>query len=120
MANKMQFVLGDLFAPLCADVKFDVVLFNAPYLPTERSEEVSFLERAWSGGVRGRQVIDRFIVDVQEYVKRGGRILLMQSTLSNVDETLLKFEESGLRGRIVAEKNLPFFETIMLVEAVAK
>jgi len=118
VAGKMRFVVGDLFAPLCADARFDVVLFNAPYLPTEKSDGVSFLERAWSGGVGGRQVIDRFIVGVPEHLERGGRVLLLQSTLADVDETLEKFGERGLRARIVVEKGLPFFESIVLVEAV--
>src|SRR3990170_3783271 len=36
--SKMSFLWGDLFAPLSEQAKFDVVLFNAPYLPTTESE----------------------------------------------------------------------------------
>lgn len=117
VVDKMFFVCGGLFAPIKTEEKFDLILFNSPYLPSEPSENKSWLERAWAGGVAGRQVIDRFICEAPKYLKKDGRILLMQSTLSGVDETLRRFEESGLRTSIVVKRALPFFETIVLVKA---
>jgi release factor glutamine methyltransferase len=115
--NKMFFVQGDLFTAIRVGEKFDLILFNAPYLPSGDSEDNSWLGRAWSGGVAGRQVIDRFIPEAPKYLRRDGRVLLMQSTLSGCDETVRKFEENGLRASFVAERALPFFETIVLVGA---
>jgi release factor glutamine methyltransferase len=115
--DKMFFVQGDLFAPINAEEKFDEILFNAPYLPSKPSEDKSWLVRAWAGGATGRQVIDRFICEAPEYLKENGCILLMQSTLSNVNETLRRFRKSGLRTSVVAKRALPFFETIVLVKA---
>lgn len=120
VANKMLFVQGDLFAPIETEENFDLILFNAPYLPSKPAEGNLWLERAWAGGVTGRQVIDCFICEAPKYLKENGRILLVQSNLSDVDETLQKFEKSGLKTNIIAERALPFFETIMLVEAKAK
>lgn len=117
VAEKMFFVNGDLFAPLRVKEGFDLVLFNAPYLPADAVEAESWLARAWSGGVDGRQVIDRFILEAPKCLKRGGRIFLMQSTLSGVDETLQGFEKEGLKVGVVAECALPFFEKIVLVKA---
>lgn len=48
--DKTFFVQGDLFAPIRKGEKFDLILFNAPYLPSERSEDDSWLGRAWTGG----------------------------------------------------------------------
>jgi len=117
VADKMFFVWGDLFAPIKTGEKFDLILFNAPYLPSEPSEDKSWLGCAWAGGVAGRQVIDRFICEAPKYLKENGRVLLVQSTLSDVDETLRRFEECGLRTSIVVKRALPFFETIVLVKA---
>lgn len=117
VADKMVFVQGDLFTPIRIGEKFDLILFNSPYLPSESIEVTSWLERAWAGGVLGRQVIDRFICIAPKYLKKNGRILLMQSTLSDVDETLWKFEENSLKTSIVSKRDLPFFETIVLVMA---
>jgi release factor glutamine methyltransferase len=115
--NKMFFVQGDLFAPLKPEENFDLILFNAPYLPVEHKENGWWLERAWAGGTTGRQVIDRFINDAPKHLKRNGLILLMQSTLSGVDETLRIFKKEGFKADIIAKRDLPFFETIVLIKA---
>jgi release factor glutamine methyltransferase len=117
ISNKMFFVQGDLFAPLRIEEKFDLILFNAPYLPTENDEESSWSVRAWSGGEKGRQVIDRFISEFPKYLRQGGRVLLMQSTLSDVDKTLKELTEQGMHAEIMARRDLLFFETIVLLEA---
>jgi release factor glutamine methyltransferase len=115
--NRIYYVQGDLFTPLSESSKFDVILFNAPYLPADEGEADSWIGRAWAGGATGRQVIDRFIAKAPNHLKQTGQVLLMQSTLANVDETLRKFAECHLNARVVAERTLPFFETIKLIEA---
>lgn len=115
VANKMFFVVGDLFAPLKLSEKFDLILFNAPYLPLECPEIDCWLERAWIGGEGGRQIIDRFIQEVAKYLKHTGRVFLMHSTLSDVDVTLLKFKENCLKANIAAKRSLPFFEDLILI-----
>ena len=115
--GKMAFIKGDLFTPLREAEKFDVILFNAPYLPADESEAESWIGRAWAGGASGRRVIDHFISEAPKHLKRAGRVLLMQSTLANVDETVRRFAECGMSARVVAERALPFFETIILFEA---
>jgi release factor glutamine methyltransferase len=115
--SKMAFVQGDLFTPLSNKAKFDVILFNAPYLPIEAAEGGPWIDRAWTGGATGRQVIERFISETLKHLIRNGRIFLMQSTLANVDETRLRFSDCGLNASIVAECAAPFFETITLLKA---
>jgi len=115
--SKITFVQGDLFTPLSEKAKFDVILFNAPYLPADESEADSWIGRAWAGGATGRQVIDCFIPEAQKRLKRTGRILLMQSTLANVDETVHRFAEFHLNASVVGNHALPFFETVTLLKA---
>jgi release factor glutamine methyltransferase len=115
--NKMTFIQSDLFTFLNEEEKYDVILFNAPYLPADDSEANSWLNRAWAAGVTGRQVIERFIPEASMHLKLSGRVLLMQSTLSNVNETMLRFSNLGLNTSIVAECALPFFEMITLLKA---
>ncbi len=117
LQSKIYYVQGDLFTPLNVSFKFDLVIFNAPYLPTNEEELESWIGRAWAGGSMGRQVIDRFIVEAPKYLKDKGKVLMMQSTLAGVEETLRKFSDCGMSGRVVAECTLPFFETIKLIEA---
>jgi release factor glutamine methyltransferase len=117
VSDKMLFMQGDLFAPIRVRDMFDLILFNAPYLPSDEAEGSSWLERAWAGGVSGRKTIDNFICQAPGFLRSNGRILLMQSTLSDVERTLGCFEERGLRVDVVARQDLPLFETIVLVEA---
>ena len=115
-ANKVEVRLGDLFEPVSKTEKFDVILFNAPYLPSTPSERKTWITRDWAGGLSGRKTIDRFIADAPTYLKEKGRILLVQSTLSNLNETLRKFNGMGLGSKVVAEKKVAF-ETIVVIQA---
>jgi len=114
--EKIEFRLGDLFQPIKSDETFSLILFNAPYLPSEPYEERSWIGRAWAGGSSGRKVIDRFIRNALEFLTVDGRILLVQSSLSDIDKTLKMFDERELKARVVAEVKFPF-ERIVLIEA---
>ncbi len=116
VADKMDIRLGDLFQPIKQDERFTLILFNAPYLPSGPEEEKTWMGRAWAGGPTGRQLIDRFIAEALRYMSENGRILLVQSSLSDVEETLNKLRETELEARILAEKRF-MFETIVLIEA---
>jgi len=118
VSSKVNVRLGDIFIPLQKTEKFDLIIFNAPYLPSEPNEGKTLIERAWAGGHRGRQVIDRFIDEAPQYLKEDGRILLAQSTLANIEKTITKFSKAGLETSVVAEKKFPF-ETIVVVQAKA-
>lgn len=119
VADRVFFVQGDLFSPLRTRKEFDMILFNAPYLPSEESEKNSWVGWAWAGGDSGKEVIDKFIREAPEYLRPTGEVLLLQSTLSDVEETLQGFEEKGLEANIIAKQDLPFFETIVLIRARA-
>jgi release factor glutamine methyltransferase len=114
--EKIDFRRGELFQPIKENERFSLILFNSPYLPSEPDEENSWIGKAWAGGPKGRQVIDRFIADVPRWLADGGRILLVQSSLSDVNRTLKMFSEMNLQARVVAQVKVPF-ESIVLVEA---
>lgn len=114
---KFSFIQGDLLTPLGAQGTFDLIVFNAPYIPVKRTKNESWLEHAWAGGKTGRQVIDRFIRQSSNHLNLDGRILLLQSSLSDIGRTLRRFNEKDLRAQIVSTQNLPFFESIALIEA---
>jgi release factor glutamine methyltransferase len=115
--GKITFIQGDLFGPISEISKFDLIIFNAPYLPVDDCEVGSWLSRAWAGGSNGRETLDRFVFEAPKYLEACGRILLMQSTLAGVDETMRRFSECCLHARVVSKCALPFFETIYLLEA---
>ena len=115
--SKIGFIQADLFTSINEGTRFDIVTFNAPYLPSEDSEAKSWIGRSWAGGSNGRQVVDRFISRVLAHLKPQGKVLLMQSTLTNLEETLHQFNKQGFNAHVIAERKLPFFETLTLIEA---
>jgi len=117
IGGKMDLVRGDLFQPLKPNERFDLILFNPPYLPTpERESKGGWLEKAWSGGPSGRRVIDRFLFEAPRHLTQEGVILLTHSDLSNVKRTRTILEGKGLKTEILDELNFPF-ETISLLKA---
>ncbi|PVX27303.1 MAG: hypothetical protein CW716_03005 [Candidatus Bathyarchaeum sp.] len=114
--DRIDFRHGDLFQSIKQNEKFNVILFNSPYLPSEPDEEKSWIGKAWAGGPDGRAVIDRFLVDVPNYLVDGGKIQLVQSSLSNVEKTIQMFKERGLKAKVAAQVKVAF-ESIVLIEA---
>lgn len=114
--GKIEFRCGDLFQSIKPSEKFSLILFNAPYLPSEPGEENSWLGKAWAGGPDGRMIIDRFIEGVSSLLADVGKIQLVQSSLSDVNRTLDELGEMGLEARVVARVKVPY-ESIVLIEA---
>ena len=115
--DKMAFLQADLLTAFDPKAKFDLILFNAPYLPAEEYETETWIGRSWAGGIKGRQVIDRFISQVQPHLPTSGQVLLMQSTLADVEETICEFGKNKMDAKVKAELSLPFFETLVLIKA---
>lgn len=116
VTEKMETLQSDLFKSIKKNEKFDLIIFNAPYLPLKTREETNWIERAWTGGPTGRQFIDQFILQAPSYLKTGGRILLVQSTLSDVEETVQKLGGRRFCVRVLAQEKVAF-ETIVVIEA---
>ena len=111
---KLEF--GDLFEPV-KDQKFDVILFNTPYLPTDSDDVINDdLNYAFDGGLDGRNVIDRFINQVSNHLNDKGIVQMIQSSLSDNEKTLNMFDRNGFIAEI-AESEKFFFEEIVLINA---
>lgn len=107
---------GDLFEPVEHE-KFDLIVFNTPYLPTEAEELVDEeLEAAWNGGREGRDVIDRFIDQLSEHLKPNSTVQLVQSSLSDIDLTLQKLKKMGFEASVTASVRF-FFEEVAVITA---
>jgi len=101
----LDVIRTDLTAGICGT--FDLILFNPPYLPTAPEERIDdWLEVALDGGRSGRCVIERFAAIVLDRLAPGGRLLLLVSSLTGVEEVLSLFERSGCRAGVVQTKEL--------------
>ncbi|MEK6855147.1 MAG: HemK2/MTQ2 family protein methyltransferase [Nanoarchaeota archaeon] len=72
-------IKSDLFSDVKG--KFDLIVFNPPYLPEEEREDKDS-KVATSGGERGDEIIVRFLNDVDNYLNRNGSILIVVSSLT--------------------------------------
>ena len=114
--NTIKLEFGDLFEPV-KDKKFDVILFNTPYLPTDSDDIINDdLNYAFDGGLDGRKVIDRFINEVSNHLNDKGIVQIIQSSLSDNDRTLDMFDRNGFVAEIAASEKF-FFEEIVLINA---
>lgn len=120
LESKVEIRMGNLFNPIKRKEIFDIILFNAPYLPEDNgltNNNADWLQKAWDGGKTGRSRIDPFIAQCKQHLTATGRVQLVQSSLSNVPKSCELFKEQGFQVKIGASKSF-FFEKIVLLEAV--
>ena len=114
--ENIEILWGNLFE-VVENRKFDVILFNTPYLPTEDDEVLdNTINYAFDGGLNGRKVIDLLLNEVGNHLNDGGIVQMIQSSLSGNDETLARLDEMGFIAEIAASEHF-FFEDITLINA---
>ena len=78
--------LGNLFDVLTFDDKFDIIIFNPPYLPTKSNERVGgsgWFDIATDGGVDGLKITKQFIDGLSNHLHKDGCAYFVFSSLSN-------------------------------------
>ncbi|MFO7711021.1 MAG: HemK2/MTQ2 family protein methyltransferase [Candidatus Woesearchaeota archaeon] len=96
---------SDLFSEV--DERFDLIIFNPPYLPQDPGVE----DMALFGGKKGYEVSVDFISQAADYLERDGKILFLFSSLTKKD----KIEEALVHNMFTwkeLEKKHIFFEDI--------
>jgi release factor glutamine methyltransferase len=107
-------VRGDLVSPFRAGV-FDVVVFNAPYLPTDPDREWGdWMEAALSGGESGRAVVEPFLADLRRVLAPGGDAFLLVSSLTGVEAVRDAARANGLTTVQAASESHSFERLVVL------
>ena len=89
--------------------KFDVVVFNPPYVP---SEKIKWAEV--DGGKKGREIIDAFLEQLPAHLEKNGVCLLLQSSLNSIHLTRKKCVEKKMVCRIIARQKIAFEELLVI------
>lgn len=117
-ANRVEVIRTDLFKGIKnekPEKRFDLILFNPPYLPTSKEEKVpGWLNYAFDGGISGREILDRFLEEVKDYLKPEGKVLILISSITGLKAVREKMEELGFEVDIVERKKVSF-EELMVV-----
>ncbi|MBN3036888.1 MAG: methyltransferase [Candidatus Diapherotrites archaeon] len=100
-------VKSDLFSAV--KDRFDTIVFNPPYLPTDPQAR----DPALDGGESGRELLDRFLEECANHLNEGGIILFIQSSLNSERETERKLDALGLDFQVIARKKIPWEELIV-------
>ena len=109
-ANEAEVIAAksDLFSNVSN--KFNLIIFNPPYLPVEEGET----DWTYAGGKNGRDVIERFVAKVKNYLKPNGTVLLLISSLTGEKEVIELFRNQKMKTKIVAREKVPWEELIMI------
>ena len=87
---------------------FDLIAFNAPYLPEDPREPKSS-QLATTGGKQGDEISVEFIKQAKKHLNKNGKIFLLISSLTPTNK-IKKFKP-----KIVARKKI-FMEEILILE----
>ena len=116
--NGVQVIRTDLFKgikPEIPETRFDLILFNPPYLPTCKEEKVQgWLNYAFDGGISGRETLNRFLAEVGTYLRPEGKILILISSLTGLEAVSGKMKSLGFKVEISGRKKISFEELIVL------
>ncbi len=111
--NGVDVIRGDLLN--CIKGHFDLIIFNPPYLPTDDEERVNgWLNVALDGGYDGRKVIYRFLADSGKCLMSGGKILMLVSSLTGIDEIRSKMIYLGYSVRDIGHENYMYEQLTVL------
>ncbi len=79
----IRVICSDLFKNIPKEEKFDLIIFNPPYLPKNiENLEDKDSELITTGGFKGSEIINKFLSDSEEYLNKNGKILLLTSSLT--------------------------------------
>jgi release factor glutamine methyltransferase len=96
LEHKIEVRHGDLFAPV-PDQRFDLVLFNPPFLLGAPRDD---RDRAW----RSNDVAERFAAGLAGHLKPGACALVLLSTFGDSDAFLEAFRRHGFAIAVWAER----------------
>jgi len=86
-SKKIIFAMSDLFSLFKRDrrymgTKFDTIIFNPPYLPTDKKAK----DIALDGGEKGYELLCKFLHECKKFLKPKGKILIIFSSLTGKEK----------------------------------
>ncbi|PNF28789.1 HemK methyltransferase family member 2 [Cryptotermes secundus] len=109
--TEVEVVTMDLMSGFHWDNRIDVLIFNPPYVVTP-SEEIlenkvyGDITRAWAGGERGREVMDRLFPMVPNLLSLYGAFYLVVISENCPDDIKRVMDELGFDMNIVKERKV--------------
>lgn len=99
---------SDLFEKI--NGKYDLIIFNPPYLP-EDAREPKDSKLATTGGKKGSEIILNFLKQAKNFLEKNGKIFLITSSLSGD----IDFKKLGYEAKEIGCEKL-FYERLCIWE----
>ncbi|MFA4957679.1 MAG: HemK2/MTQ2 family protein methyltransferase [Candidatus Methanoperedens sp.] len=117
--NGIDAIRGDLLS--CIKGKFDIIIFNPPYLPTNDKERTSdWINVALDGGSDGREIINRFLEKASHHLVDNGRILMLVSSFTGIEEVKSRMISLGYYVEEISKERYNFEELLVIAGTMAK
>jgi len=119
--EKMKIIYSNLFESIDENEKFDLIVFNPPYVPTEELsedgdlDEINGYDLAVNGGQDGREIIDKFLDKLPLHLSEKGECYLLISSLNKPIEIIENLKQKNLNSEIIGTKKL-FFEELFVLK----
>ncbi|MBS3071142.1 MAG: hypothetical protein A2639_00465 [Candidatus Staskawiczbacteria bacterium RIFCSPHIGHO2_01_FULL_34_27] len=94
--------------------KYDLIIFNPPYLPIYNKEPKSS-RISTTGGKKGDEIILRFLKKLKNHLTKNGKAFLVLSSLTPKSKINLELKKQNFKKKIVSKENL-FFENLFVLE----
>lgn len=108
--SKLNIICCDSSSPFRDDV-FDLVVFNPPYLPSEKIDDNTIY-----GGPSGVEISKIWFKDASRILKNNGKIVFLTSSISDVKGLFNYSRKLGFKIKVLKRKKL-FFEELLVAEA---
>ena len=104
-SKKINAVHSDLFSNIKG--KFDLIIFNPPYLPDDKRVK----DIALDGGKKGYELLERFLKQAKNYLNKNGKILILFSSLTKKNKVDKILKENRYIFEFLETKRI-FFEEL--------
>ena len=102
----VRVVRSDLFEAVDGEA-FDVIVANPPYVHSTEPPRTQ-AARAWNGGPGGRLVLDGLCSAAPALLTPGGMLLIVQSALCGIQNTVERLRLQGLKVAVVTRRQAMF------------
>lgn len=107
--KSLDVIYSDLFSNV--KEKFDVIIFNPPYLPQDENMKK---HKDLFGGKYGWEIIERFFKNVGKYLNKNGEILILFSSLTNKEKVDSIIKQNKFRFEELESKNVGLMEKLFV------
>jgi len=102
-SKRLKAIKSNLFSKITG--KFDLIIFNPPYLPLDKREDKES-RKITTGGKKGDEIILRFLKQSQKHLNKEGLILLLLSSLTPKNRINSTIKDKNLKFNLLDKKNL--------------